>query len=147
VGLHGYENKVPFTLTKGERQRVAVASVLSARPQVIILDEPTTGLDYGHQRNIMEMLKDLNRSGHTVIIITHSMWVAAEYARRTIILEDGRIISDGPTRLVFADEAQLARASLRPPSLVQLSNWLGTQALTLDQMVKELQGQRKTNVK
>ena len=147
VGLHGYEEKVPFTLTKGERQRVAVASVLSTRPQVIILDEPTTGLDYHHQRNMMEMLKDLNRSGHAVIIITHSMWVAAEYAKRTIVLKDGCILSDGPTRLVFADEAGLARASLRPSSLVQLSNWLGTQALTVDQMVQELQGQRKTNVK
>jgi len=141
VGLHGYEGKVPFTLTKGERQRVAVASVLSARPQVIILDEPTTGLDYDHQRNMMEMLKDLNRSGHTVIIITHSMWVAAEYTKRTIVLKDGCIISDGPTRLVFADEAQLARASLRPSPLVQLSNWLGTQALTVDQMVRELHGE------
>ncbi len=138
VGLQGYEEKVPFTLTKGERQRVAVASVLVVRPQVIILDEPTTGLDYHHQRNMMEMLKGLNKSGHTVIIITHSMWVAAEYAKRTIVLKDGYILSDGPTRLVFVDEVQLARASLRPSSLVQLSNWLGTQGLTVDQMVMEL---------
>jgi energy-coupling factor transport system ATP-binding protein len=76
-----------------------------------------------------------------VIIITHSMWVAAEYAKRTIVLKDGYILSDGPTRLVFADEVQLARASLRPSSLVQLSNWLGTQALTVEQMVRELKGQ------
>ncbi len=147
VGLQGYEEKVPFSLTKGERQRVAVASVLAVRPQVIILDEPTTGLDYGHQRNTMEMLKSLNRSGHTVIIITHSMWVAAEYTERTIVLKDGCILSDGPTRLVFADEALLARTSLRPSSLVQLSNRLGTQGLTVDQMVQELGGQRKRNAK
>ncbi len=147
VGLQGYEEKVPFSLTKGERQRVAVASVLAVRTQVIILDEPTTGLDYGHQRNMMEMLKSLNRSGHTVIIITHSMWVAAEYTERTIVLKDGCILSDGPTRLVFADEALLARTSLRPSSLVQLSNRLGTQGLTVDQMVQELGGQRKRNAK
>lgn len=140
VGLQGYEEKVPFTLTKGERQCVAVASVLAVQPQVIILDEPTTGLDYRHQRNMMEMLKSLNKSGHTVIIITHSMWVAAEYTKRTIVLKDGCILSDGPTRLVFADEALLARASLRPSLLVQLSNWLGTQGLTVDQMVQELKG-------
>jgi energy-coupling factor transport system ATP-binding protein len=115
VGLQGYEQKVPFTLTKGERQRVAVASVLAARPQVIILDEPTTGLDYRHQRNTMEMLKRLNQDGHTIIIITHSMWVAAEYANRTIIMKEGRILSDGPTRWVFADEARLIEASLFPP--------------------------------
>jgi energy-coupling factor transport system ATP-binding protein len=142
VGLQGYEQKVPFTLTKGERQRVAVASVLAARPQVIILDEPTTGLDYRHQRNMMEMLKRLNQDGHTIIIITHSMWVAAEYANRTIIMKEGRILSDGPTRWVFADEARLIEASLFPPSLVRLSNWLGTEALTVEQMVKELKGDK-----
>jgi energy-coupling factor transport system ATP-binding protein len=140
VELQGYEQKVPFALTRGERQRVAVASVLAAQPQVVILDEPTTGLDYRHQRNMMEMLKRLNQSGHTVMIITHSMWVAAEYAQRTIILKDGAILSDGPTRAVFADEARLASASLCPSSLVRLSNWLGTKALTIEEMVKELKG-------
>jgi len=141
VGLQGYEQKVPFTLTKGERQRVAVASILTAQPQVVILDEPTTGLDDRHQRNIMEVLKRLNQCGHTIIIITHSMWVAAEYADRTLVLKDGRILLDGPTRVVFANEARLAEASLRPSSLVRLSNWLGTESLTVEQMVKELKGQ------
>lgn len=138
VGLQGYEKKVPFTLTKGERQRVAVASVLAAQPQVIILDEPTTGLDYEHQVGIMELLTALNHKGHTILIITHSMWVATEYARRTIVLKDGAILLDGPTRSVFADESKLAEASLAPPPLVQLSNRLGTQALTLKQMIDEL---------
>jgi energy-coupling factor transport system ATP-binding protein len=140
VGLEGYETKVPFTLTKGERQRVAVASVLAAQPQIIILDEPTTGLDIHHQKAIMEVLKQLNQKGHTIIIITHSMWVATEYARRTIVMKEGRILSDGPTRLVFADEEGLSRASIQAPSLVKLSNWLGTKALTIEEMVKELKG-------
>jgi energy-coupling factor transporter ATP-binding protein EcfA2 len=138
VELQGYAQEVPFTLTKGERQRVALASVLAVQPPVIILDEPTTGLDYRHQRNTMEMLKRLNQHGHTVIIITHSMWVAAEYADRTIVLKDGLLLSDGPTRAIFSDEDRLARASLRPSSLAQLSNWLGTEALTVELMVKEL---------
>ena len=142
VGLEGYEQKVPFALTKGERQRVAVASVLAAQPQAIVLDEPTTGLDYRHQRNMMEMLKRLNQDGHTIIIITHSMWVAAEYANRTIVMKDGRILSDGPTRWVFSDEGRLAEASLSAPSLVRLSNWLGTEALTVEQMVRELKGDK-----
>ncbi|MGZ3534384.1 MAG: ABC transporter ATP-binding protein [Thermodesulfobacteriota bacterium] len=141
VGLQGYEEKVPFALTKGERQCVAVASVLAVQPRVIILDEPTTGLDYRHQRNMMEVLKRLNQTGHTIIIITHSMWVAAEYAARTIVMKNGGILSDGPTRAVFADEARLAEASLSPPLLVRLSNWLGTEALTVEQMVKELKRQ------
>jgi energy-coupling factor transport system ATP-binding protein len=139
VGLQGYEQKIPFALTKGERQRVAVASVLAAQPQVIILDEPTTGLDYRHQRNMMEMLRHLNLKGHTIIMITHSLWAAAEYANRTIVMKDGYLLSDGPTRSVFADEVHMNEASLSPPSLVRLSNWLGTEAFTVEQMVKELQ--------
>lgn len=138
VGLSGYEEEVPFTLTKGERQRVAVASVLAAQPQVIILDEPTTGLDYRHQRSMMEMLRDLHRRGHTVIIITHSMWVAAEYAERVVVMKDGQILLDAPTRTAFAEEQVLAEASLRPPPLLRLANWLGTSGITLEAMVEEL---------
>jgi len=138
VGLSGYEEEVPFTLTKGERQRVAVASVLAAQPQVIILDEPTTGLDYRHQRSMMEMLQALHHRGHTVIIITHSMWVAAEYAERVVVMKDGRILLDGPTRAAFAQEETLAEAALRPPPLLRLGNWLGTSGLTLDAVVEEL---------
>ncbi len=138
TGLEGYERKVPFTLTKGERQRVAVASVLAAQPQVIILDEPTTGLDDRHQQDMMRMLKRLNERGHTIIIITHSMGVAAEYANRILVMKEGRLLSDGPARPVFADEARLADASLCPPPLVRLSNWLGTEALTVQQMAQEL---------
>jgi energy-coupling factor transport system ATP-binding protein len=144
VGLRGYEQRIPFTLTKGERQRVAVASVLAVQPQVIVLDEPTTGLDDRHQRNTMEVLKRLNKRGHTVIVITHSMWVAAEYADRTIVLKDGSILLEGPTRLIFGNEARLAEASLRPSPLLRLSNWLGTQALTVEQMVQELRGQGRS---
>jgi energy-coupling factor transporter ATP-binding protein EcfA2 len=84
-----------------------VASVLAAQPQVVVLDEPTTGLDDRHQRNIMEVLKRLNQYGHTIIIITHSMWVAAEYSDRTIVLKDGHILLDGPTRTVFTHETKL----------------------------------------
>ena len=138
VGLSGYEERVPFTLTKGERQRVAVASVLATQPQVIVLDEPTTGLDHRHQCSMMKMLRHLNHAGHTVIIITHSMAVAAEYATRTLILKNGAILLDGATRSIFAEETRLAETSLHPPPIVKLSNWLGTQALTVQQMVEEL---------
>ena len=111
TGLEGYENMSPFVLSKGVRQRVAVASVLSVKPEAIILDEPTTGLDYQHQRGSLDMLKRLNKKGHTVVIITHSMWIAEEYADRCIVMKDGEIISDGKTRAVFADEDRLVPVS------------------------------------
>ncbi len=140
VGLGGYELEVPFALTKGERQRVAAASVLAVRPEILILDEPTTGLDESNQRSFMNTLKELNRRGHTIVIITHSMDVAAEYADRVVVMKGGAILLEGPTRDVFAREEKLREASLRPPPVVQLSNWLGTQALTVDQMVQEFGG-------
>ncbi|MCX5813305.1 MAG: ABC transporter ATP-binding protein [Proteobacteria bacterium] len=138
TGLTGYEDRSPFLLTKGERQRVAVASVLSVKPEVIILDEPTTGLDYAFQRETMEMLKEINLRGHTIIIITHAMWIAESYATRTVIMGNGRIIADGKTRRVFADEGVLAEASLSPSPLVRLSNYLGAGALTLQGLIQEL---------
>lgn len=138
VNLEGYEERDPFGLTRGERQRLAVASILVSRPKVLILDEPTTGLDYHQQLSMMKMLAVLHGAGHTIVIITHSMWVAAEYAERTIVMRQGRIIRDGPTREVFTEEEMLASANLTPPPIVQLSNRLGAAALTVDEMIEAL---------
>lgn len=138
VGLDGYERRDPFALTKGERQRVAVASVLASRPGTLILDEPTTGLDYRQQVGMMEMLARLNRAGHTVVIITHSMWAATEYAARTVVMQDGSITLDGATRYVFTREDVLASAALRPPPIVRLSNRIGAGVLTMREMVAAL---------
>ena len=141
TGLTGYEDKSPFLLTKGERQRVAFASILSVKPEVIVLDEPTTGLDYAHQISAMNMLKELNNRGRTIIIITHSMWIAEQFATRIIIMKDGSIIADGPTRDIFFDEDVLKEAYLVPSQIVRLSNWLGTQSLSVDGLVEELKGE------
>lgn len=138
VGLAGREDAIPFVMTKGERQRVAVASVLASQPRVIILDEPTTGLDHRHRVQIMEMLARLHRLGHTVIIITHALSLAAAYAERTVVMKDGRVLLDGPTREVFAHERLLEEASLRIPALVTVSNRLGAAGLTVEGLVREL---------
>jgi energy-coupling factor transporter ATP-binding protein EcfA2 len=138
VGLDGYERRDPFALTKGERQRVAVASVLASRPGALILDEPTTGLDYRQQVGMMEMLARLYRAGHTIVIITHSMWAATDYAARTVVMQDGSITLDGATRYVFTREDVLASAALRPPPIVRLSNRIGARVLTMREMVAAL---------
>ena len=117
---------------------MAVASVLAVKPEVIVLDEPTTGLDYAHQMETMRMLEGLNRQGHTIVIITHAMWIAESFASRTVVMSRGKIVTDGPTRRVFADEARLSEASLVPSALVRLSNWLGARSLTVEDMAREL---------
>ena len=133
VGLAGYEQEDPFSLTKSGRQRVAVASVLTIQPEVLILDEPTTGLDYKEQRSMMDMVKRLNERGSTTIFVTHHMWVVAEYAKRVLVLHKGKIILDDQTRKVFSQEEKLANSFLRLPEIIRLSNRMGKTLLSVDE--------------
>ena len=125
VGLEGTEEEDPFSMTKNGRQRVAIAAVLAVQPDVLILDEPTTGLDYREQLSMMEMVRQLNENGSTIIFITHHMWVVAEYARKVFVIKDGRLFLEGTTREVFSHEQELLEASLRPPHFIQFTNLLG----------------------
>lgn len=138
VGLAGAGDLDPFVLTKGSRQRVAVASTLATKPEVIILDEPTTGLDHRELEGMMALIQRLNRAGHTILIITHAMAVAAAYARRVILMRNGRIVRDGPTREIFGDESDLLDLGLTPPPVVQVGNRLGVPALTLEELIGSL---------
>lgn len=136
VGLSGMEEADPFSMTKSGRQRVAVASVLAIKPDVLILDEPTTGLDYREQRSMMELVRAMNERGSTIIFVTHHMWVVAEYAQQVFVVKDGQILLEGTTREVFAQEEVLRDAHLRPPQLVSLSNRLGKTLLDVDEFVE-----------
>ncbi|MBI5117566.1 ATP-binding cassette domain-containing protein [Candidatus Poribacteria bacterium] len=136
VGLWERRSEDPFTLTKGLRQKVAVASVLATRPGAIVLDEPTTGLDYGELRSMMSLVKRLNESGHTIIMITHCIWIAAGYAHRTILMSEGRIVADGPTRGIFAREDMLSKADIIAPQIVRFSNELGTTILSVEEFLQ-----------
>jgi energy-coupling factor transport system ATP-binding protein len=139
VGMEHLVDSDPFLLSKGERQRVAVASVLALRPRLLILDEPTTGLDYREQRRMMALVSDLNRSGIAIVMITHTPWLVAEYARRAVLMRAGRVLFDGPVRELFADEALLKSSSFRAPEVTQLSRRFGALALTPDEFVSWLQ--------
>jgi energy-coupling factor transport system ATP-binding protein len=136
VSLEGRGDEDPFGLTKGERQRVAVASVLAVRPEVLILDEPTTGLDYAEQRSMMDLVKSLNETGSTIIAVTHTMWVVAEYAHRAVVVRDGRVALQGTVREVFAEEDELRDASLRSPHIVSFGNAFGYPVLSVEEMLK-----------
>lgn len=138
VHLLGRADDDPFSLTKGQRQRLAVAAVLALAPQVIILDEPTTGLDHREQLDMLNLVQELHAQGHTIIMVTHSVWAAARYAKRLIILKDGKVRLDGPTRMVLTQEEVLAQCRLRPPAVVQLSRRLGFLALTLAEFKENL---------
>jgi len=138
VGFSGRENDDPFSLTKGERQRIAVASVLAGRPDVLIFDEPTTGLDHRESRSMMALIDQLNQRGHTIVLVTHAMWLAAEYAHRLIVMQEGHILLDAPTRAAFGQTHALRRAAIIPPQIVRLSQLLGATALTLPDLLEAL---------
>jgi energy-coupling factor transport system ATP-binding protein len=139
VGLLGQRGVDPFLLSKGGRQRVAVASVLATRPEALILDEPTTGLDATEIREMMRLVERLNGRGHTVVVITHAMWVAAEHARRVVVLAGGRVIADGPPERIFHDEGTLRRTALRPPAAALLARRLGLDAVSAETIVAALE--------
>jgi energy-coupling factor transport system ATP-binding protein len=94
VGLVHTKDLYPRWLSRGERQRLAIACVIAMRPPVIVMDEPTTGLDGNEARLVMEILKTLQQAGHTIIVITHNREIAQYCADRVILMEKGRIISD-----------------------------------------------------
>lgn len=115
----------PFTLSRGERQRVALASILAAEPEILVLDEPTTGLDARESRRVMEIVSRLNRERKTtVFIVSHDMDIVSAYARRAVVLADGRLIADVSVDEVFKDRKVLEQASLVPPQIHELSNRL-----------------------
>ena len=110
----------PYSLSKGDRQRVVISCILALDPKVIIVDEPTTGQDPHKRREIMDLMKELHTQGKTIVVITHDMNLAAEYAERCVIMHDGRILLDGGPKDVFVEIEKLAQTHLKPPSITQL---------------------------
>ena len=140
VGLPVEESNAldPFSLRKGERQRVAVASVLATRPAVLIFDEPTTGLDAQETDRMMAMVCELNRQGHTIMMITHSMRLVAEYAQRCLLINEGRIVADGSPREIFLDPPLVRTASLEIPPIARFSQRWGHTLLTVNEVKASL---------
>jgi energy-coupling factor transport system ATP-binding protein len=124
VGIHHLAAASPMFLSKGERQRVALASILAMEPQIIILDEPTTGQDYQETTRIMEVIVELNQEGHTIILITHDMQLVAKYAQRAVLMGKGRILADGTPKEVFSWTALLQEAHLKVPQITRLAREL-----------------------
>jgi len=121
----------PYRLSRGERQRLAIASVLAMNPEVMILDEPTGGANREQLQRLERLVDELHSAGKTVILITHDMNVLAETCERTIAMWDGQIILDGATRDVLREEEKLAQTFLTPPPVVRLSLRAGWPQLTL----------------
>ena len=140
IGLGGLEDRFPLALSQGQRVRVAIASLLACQPDIMLLDEPTTGQDLGHIDDIIELLQEFTQTGGTVILCTHDTEVAARYAERVIVMTGGRVVADASPREVFSQDEVLSKAGLRPPTSLQLSRRLyGGCALGVEEVVRHVQ--------
>jgi len=95
TGLAGLGSRSVYTLSSGQQQRTALASVLALRPRLVILDEPTLGQDWGNMSRFMSFVEELNQAGASILLVTHDYKLVHHYARRVLLLKGGRLIGDG----------------------------------------------------
>ncbi len=140
-----YYEVSPFEISGGQKRRVAIAGVLAMNPSVLILDEPTAGLDPKGREEILGLLKKLNHSGMTVLLVSHSMDDVARYAKRILVLDKGNIKYDGNVREVFTHADELEQIGLAVPEVTYIMRDLkksgmnvSTDILNLDEAVNEI---------
>ena len=120
LGLTQYRKTSPFMLSGGERKRVALASVLSWNPKILILDEPTIGQDYQQKEKLRQFILQMKTQKKTVIIVTHDVEFVAECNPRVLLMRDGKIVADGEARKILTNPEILIQASIVPPQIAQI---------------------------
>jgi len=156
VGLdyEEFKDRSPFALSGGQKRRVAIAGVLAMQPEVLVLDEPTAGLDPAGRKEIIKLIKEFYKSGKTVIWISHNMDEIARMANRLIVMYRGTVFMDGSPQEVFSREEELKKIGLDIPaaaSLVRKLKELGKpvpgKAITVDEAYREIAGWKEGKVK
>ena len=140
----------PFELSGGQKRRVAIAGVLAMQPEMLVLDEPVAGLDPAGRRELLDMLKKLNEDGMTIVLVSHNMEDVAEYAKRIVVMDHGKIALDGDATQVFRQERTLQELGLEIPvvthlmkELARLGHPVSTDIYRLGDAVTELTGYLK----
>ena len=120
VGMTGFEKTAPHHLSGGQKKRVAIAGILAMKPEIMVLDEPTAGLDPQGVTNLVKLLKELNEEGITIVISTHEVDLVPDYAKRVFVLVDGKLIAEGTPKDIFAQPDILKQANLKIPIVTEL---------------------------
>ena len=124
VGIpESYFDKSPFELSGGEKRRVAIAGIIASEPDILILDEPTAGLDPKGKKEILELIAAYHKTGKTVIVVTHDMDIVLEYSEKVIVLNNGKLIDILSPNELFKKE-NLEELSLEMPNLIKFKNQL-----------------------
>lgn len=150
VGIkESYYKNSPFELSGGERRRVAIAGILAMNPKVLILDEPTAGLDPHGSKEILELFKKLNESGTTIVLVTHDMNIVLEYATDVIVMNDGHVLMNTTPDKLFVEDVE--KYSLETPILAKFIQLLLEKNIkinlssihTLEDVVREIGSGKK----
>ena len=131
VGLdQSYFQKSPFELSGGEKRRVAIAGILAIEPDILVLDEPTAGLDPRGSVEIMNLVDKMHQNGTTIILVTHDMDLVMKYAEKVFVVKDGRIISSGEPQNVFGELDE--NSGIEVPKVFSLAQKLKSHGVNLD---------------
>jgi len=138
----GFDASVePFNMSRGQRQRLCLACLIALNPEILILDEPTTGLDYRECMEMMEKIRQLNEAGTTVIMVCHDMEVVLDFAKTVIVMNRGEILGQGSAREILSDKELLGKARLLQPQIAATCSLLGSDfdgIFTVDEMINKL---------
>jgi len=132
LNITEYRHKSPFTLSGGERKRVALASVLAWDPDILVLDEPTIGQDYGQKERLRHFLTHLRSQGKTVVIVTHDVEFVADSQPRIVLMAGGRVVEDGTSKEIMTHLKALSSCSVAPPEITRLFCMLSDHGLPRD---------------
>ena len=137
-------NKSPFELSGGQKRRVAIAGVLAMNPEIIVLDEPTAGLDPKGRDKILNRIKELHdNTGIGVVLVSHSMEDVANYAQRLIVINNGKIKYDGMPKDVFKHYKELEKMGLKAPQITYIMHKLKEKGLDVDENVITIEEARE----
>lgn len=120
VGMENYENKTPHHLSGGQQKRIAIAGIIAMKPELMILDEPTAGLDPDGVEKVLNIMNQLNEDGMTLIISSHDIDMISKYADKIFVLYNGEIIESGNKNKIFSDMELLKKAHLRTPITTEI---------------------------
>ena len=120
VGMSGFEDKTPHHLSGGQQKRVAIAGIIAMRPEIMILDEPTAGLDPEGVDKVLNILNNLNKEGMSIVISSHDIEMVNQFADKIFVLYDGEIIAEGDRHQIFSDKELLRKAHLKAPVTTEI---------------------------
>ena len=132
VGMSGFEEKTPHHLSGGQQKRVAIAGIIAMRPEIMILDEPTAGLDPEGVDKVLNILNNLNSEGMSIVISSHDIEMVKEFADKIFVLYDGEIIAQGDKHQIFSDKELLKKAHLKAPISTEILYKLKENGLDVD---------------